>query len=128
MDENKRGLLLLLNRPLDFVTKRKKVAVRLLGVDTPELRDKRSDFKAAAVLARDEVNKWLNAEKVIFLSLDKPDKYGRALGDFQRADGSRLSGFLLENAQPIFNKIFQKMTKFEDFRDRMEFFMSPFQL
>ena len=123
MDENKRGLLLLLNRPLDFVTKRKKVAVRLLGVDTPELRDKRSDFKAAAVLARDEVNKWLNAEKVIFLSLDKPDKYGRALGDFQRADGSRLSGFLLENAQPIFNKIFQKMTKFEDFRDRMEFFM-----
>ena len=75
------------------------VAVRVKGVDTPELRDKRPDWKAAGYLARDAVKSWfLNAVPgfVKFISMDKPDKYGRALGDFEDADGNRLSQFLLD--------------------------------
>ena len=76
----------------------KKVNVRLLGADTPELRDKRPDWKAAAILARDLVRKWITEKPVIFLSLDKPDKYGRALGDFQRVEtGERLSDYILSH-------------------------------
>ena len=74
---------------------RKRVNVRLKGVDTPELRDSRPEFKAAGYLAKHRAAEWLHAEPVIFLSLDKPDKYGRALGDFQRADGTKLSSVLL---------------------------------
>ena len=74
------------------------IASRIIGIDTPELRDSRPDYKAAGYLARDKVRAWLDKEPVIFLSLDKPDKYGRALGDFQRADGSRLTNYILDNA------------------------------
>ncbi len=78
----------------DFITKRKKVNVRLLGADTPELKDKRPDWKAAAVLARDLVNEWLKSSTV-FLSLQKPDKYGRALGDFVLGNDERFSRRLI---------------------------------
>ena len=73
------------------------VNVRLKGVDTPEMNDDRPDFKAAAILAKDAVHCWFNlAGKVTFLSLDKPDKYGRSLGDFRNDAGERLSAHLLD--------------------------------
>ena len=78
-----------------------KIATRIYGIDTPELRDKRSAFKALGILARDRAREWVEAEPVIFLSLDKPDKYGRALGDFQRADGAKLTNYLLDNALAV---------------------------
>lgn len=74
------------------------LAVRIKGVDTPELRDKRPDWKAAAYLARDEARRWLSeVGPCRFISVDKPDKYGRGLGDIMNADGDILSAFLLEN-------------------------------
>lgn len=81
----------------DYVSKRKKINVRLWQCDTPELRDKRPDFKLAAELAKKKTRVWIENEPCDFISLDKPDKYGRALGDFRRADHSTLVQFLLEN-------------------------------
>ena len=79
-----------------------KIATRIYGVDTPELRDKRPDFKAAAQLAKQQASEWVASEPVIFLSLDKPDKYGRALGDFQRADGSTLAEYLINSSYAVY--------------------------
>lgn len=81
------------------VTQEYAIAVRIKGVDTPELRDNRKDWKAAGFLARDRAREWLKVRQpggaVRFISMDKPDKYGRALGDFESAVGERLSEYLL---------------------------------
>ena len=73
-----------------------KIKTRIQGVDTPELRDKRPDFKAAGYLAKEEARKWVNERGALFVSTSKPDKYGRALGDFMDADGNYLTEFLIE--------------------------------
>ena len=75
------------------------ISARIKGVDTPELRDKRPDWKAAGYLARDKAREWVanSPDLVRFLSMDKPDKYGRALGDMIRVDGEKLSDYLLAN-------------------------------
>ena len=80
-----------------FINAREKVNVRLLGVDTPELRDKRPDWKAAAILARNFVTERLEDYGMYFLSKEKPDKYGRALGDFEMTNGELLSQALIDN-------------------------------
>ena len=81
------------------VTQEHKIATRIKGVDTPELRDKRPDWKAAGYLARDKAREWVLEQPgpVRFVSMDKPDKYGRALGDMINADGYTLSAYLLDN-------------------------------
>lgn len=86
------------------VTQEYAIATRIKGVDTPELRDGRADFKAAGYLARDKARSWVLKEPagtVRFISMDKPDKYGRALGDFENAAGARLSAFLLEHGYGV---------------------------
>ena len=80
------------------VTQEYAIATRIKGVDTPELRDKRPDWKAAGYLARDRARSWVAGGAVRFISMDKPDKYGRALGDLEKLDGGeRLSDYLLAN-------------------------------
>ena len=80
------------------VTQEYKIATRIKGVDTPELRDKRPDWKAAGYLARDLARSWVAGDAVRFISMDKPDKYGRALGDLEKVEsGERLSDYLLAN-------------------------------
>lgn len=72
------------------------LAIRIKGVDTPELRDKRPDWKAAGYLARDRARKWLSETGPCwFISVAKPDKYGRGLGDLMNAESDILSAFLL---------------------------------
>lgn len=86
------------------VTQEREIAVRLIGVDTPELRDKEPDWKAAGYLARDKARSWILKEpagSVRFISMDKPDKYGRGLGDFENAAGNRLSAFLIEHGYGV---------------------------
>ena len=86
------------------VTQEYAIATRIKGVDTPELRDRDPDFKAAGYLARDKARSWILKEPagtVKFISMDKPDKYGRALGDFENAGGNRLSAFLLEHGYGV---------------------------
>ena len=61
---------------------------RLYGADTAELRDKRTDFKAMAYMAKefvaDEVQDELtNNRKVYFQSENYVGKFGRPLGDIK---------------------------------------------
>ena len=78
------------------VTQEYAIATRIKGVDTPELRDKRPDFKAAGYLAKAAAANFVASGKAQFVSMDKPDKYGRALGDFvMPVSGATLSEYLL---------------------------------
>ena len=77
------------------IQQRYKIAARIKGIDAPELRDKRPHWKAAAYLARNQARVWLAWEPLVFVSMDKPDKYGRALGDLERPDGLRLTTYLV---------------------------------
>ena len=81
------------------VTQEHKIATRIKGVDTPELRDKRPDWKAAGYLARDKAREWIanSPGPIRFISMDKPDKYGRALGDLVDGIGMTLSTYLIDN-------------------------------
>ncbi len=79
------------------VTQEYAIKARIKGIDTPELRDWRPKWKAAGYLARDRVRGLLaGADELIFVSMDKPDKYGRALGDVL-ADGKSLVEFVLDS-------------------------------
>ena len=53
--------------------------IRLSGVDTPELKSKNPDEKAAAILVRDFVA-GLILGKIVDLKCEGSDKYGRILG------------------------------------------------
>ena len=78
------------------ITQEYHIPTRIKGVDTPEMRDKRPDWKAAARLAKRIAQEFVGHEHVTFVSMDKPDKYGRALGDFVKDDGNTLSKYLIE--------------------------------
>jgi len=54
-----------------------KTAVRLGGIDTPEMRGGTPESKAAAVLARDFTRKFVGEEAVVVTLKDKTGKYGR---------------------------------------------------
>ena len=72
------------------------VAVRLAGVDTPELRGGTDLTKAAAKLARDEAEKFIRGgAEVKFHCTLWGGKYGRPVGDIY-VDGNALSDFLIE--------------------------------
>ena len=72
------------------VSKETPVSVRMHGYDTPELRDRRPDWKAAAYLARDRAREWMEkalAAKTmdgLFMRTykDRTGKYGRYLATF----------------------------------------------
>lgn len=51
-------------------------AIRIVGVDTPELTGAKCDAeKAKAVAARDFVNAWLSSHHPITINTVRPDKY-----------------------------------------------------
>lgn len=56
-----------------------KVSFRLTGIDTPEMKSKDADKKAAAVLARDHLRDRILGKKVI-VNTKSREKYGRWLG------------------------------------------------
>ena len=93
--------------PESIVEKRFIVKVRMYGFDTPELRDKRPDWKAAGYLARDVAAKWLhdrldNDELVMFTHQDKTGKFGRYLANFWGTDLKQsLRNFLLDEALAV---------------------------
>ena len=75
---------------------------RIIGIDTPELKGGTDESKAAGRLARDRAREFVreavNKGQAWFLSLEKPDKFGRALGDILYADlttRTRLTDMLL---------------------------------
>ena len=58
----------------------KRFSLRIVGIDTPEMKGGTPETKAAAVVARDRL-RALVLNKVVVLKLEGNDKYGRLLGD-----------------------------------------------
>ena len=75
---------------------------RIEGIDTPELRGGTTLSKAAAVLARDVAREWVRKAMedggAVFVSETYRGKFGRPLGDIERAkDGASMRQHLLDN-------------------------------
>jgi len=68
-----------------------KIKVRVLGIDTPEMKSKDPDQKAKAVLARDYLRDQTLNNKIILRTAGL-EKYGRWLGELWRvpAEGADL--------------------------------------
>ena len=66
--------------------------VRILGIDTPELRGGDVYSKALAKVAKDKAAQWvrvnMNQGGAFFWSAQYSGKYGRPLGDIFEADGN----------------------------------------
>lgn len=62
------------------------LAVRIRGIDTPELNDKREEIKKISIQAKEELEKLLySGEKVVLYDLDR-DKYFRLLASVKVGD------------------------------------------
>jgi endonuclease YncB( thermonuclease family) len=53
--------------------------LRLLGIDTPEIKTKNLSEKQAGLLAKEWLTKKIQ-DKIIYVAFEKEDKYGRLLG------------------------------------------------
>ena len=75
--------------------------VRLLGVDTPELRSRDSSEKSLAREARDLVKKMI-LNKIVSVSVSQYDKYGRILARITTPSGEDLSQYLIEEKVAVY--------------------------
>lgn len=73
-----------------------KISVRILGVDTPEVKTKNSCEKSAGRMAKNLVENILKRAERIDLTNIQRDKYFRVLADV-KADGVSLKDILLKN-------------------------------
>ena len=74
----------------------KNIAIRILGIDTPEIKGQCDKEKQLAIKARDFTRHYLNNASSIQLSNLKRDKYFRLLADVY-VDGKSLAAALLAN-------------------------------
>lgn len=65
-----------------------KQRVRVIGIDTPELRSKNEAEREAAKKSKDFAEQWFISDNCMTVTTYKDDKYGRILGDFKRTDKS----------------------------------------
>jgi len=79
---------------LGFMLWAKKIKLRLLGVDTPEIRSKRPEEKALAIKARDRVRELCLGKEVKIITHGK-GKYGRWLASVYIAEDVNLGMFLI---------------------------------
>jgi micrococcal nuclease len=87
----------------------KRMGVRILGIDTPEIKTKDSCEKNKAILARSLLEKLImNAKRVDVVSIQK-DKYFRVLGNVI-ADGKSVSTELI-NQQLAYSYFGEKKPK-----------------
>lgn len=61
-----------------------KQRLRVIGVDTPELRSSDPDERERAQAAKAFAEQWLISNGQMVVTTYKDDKYGRILGDFKR--------------------------------------------
>ena len=62
------------------------IAVRIRGIDTPELKDEREEIRAIAIKAKEELEKLFNSsDKIILYDLGR-DKYFRLLASVKVGD------------------------------------------
>lgn len=72
------------------------IAVRIRGIDTPELRDDREEIKKRAYEAKEELEKLLlNAKEIILYNIGR-DKYFRLLASV-KADGVDIGEYMIRN-------------------------------
>ena len=74
----------------------KNIAIRILGIDTPEIKGQCEKEKQLAIKARDFTRHYLSNASSIQLSNLKRDKYFRLLANVY-ADGESLAAALLAN-------------------------------
>ena len=72
--------------PLSACGVGEEIAVRIRGIDTPELNDKREEIKAIAIKAKEELEKLLTSGKKIVLYNLGRDKYFRLLASVKVGD------------------------------------------
>eukprot|EP01063_Lacrimia_lanifica_P016098 TRINITY_DN22712_c0_g1_i1.p1 TRINITY_DN22712_c0_g1~~TRINITY_DN22712_c0_g1_i1.p1 ORF type:complete len:343 (+),score=125.82 TRINITY_DN22712_c0_g1_i1:48-1076(+) len=77
-----------------------KFSVRLRGIDTPEMRTKSEDEKAAAVAAKEFVKKAVEGE-VVWLQEVALDKYGRLLANVFTAKGVCINDELIRRHHAV---------------------------
>jgi len=65
-----------------------KQRLRIIGIDTPELRSRDIEERLKARAAKDFAEQWFMANDALVVTTFKGDKYGRILGDFQTKHGS----------------------------------------
>jgi len=84
---------------LGFKTILKKEKLRLLGIDTPELRSKSLQERLHAASAKQFVEDLLKPgdEITVHTEKDKAGKYGRYLARVILSDGKDLTDLLIEN-------------------------------
>ncbi|MDG1712985.1 MAG: thermonuclease family protein [Woeseiaceae bacterium] len=70
------------------------IAIRILGIDTPEIKGNCQQERQLAIKARDFTRKYLNSGSVISLTDLKRDKYFRILANVY-IDGKNLGDALL---------------------------------
>jgi endonuclease YncB( thermonuclease family) len=75
-----------------------KFSVRLLGIDTPEL--KTGSHREEAKIARDALVELI-LNKIVKLHCHGWDKYGRLLGDIETMDGINVSAYMLERGYAV---------------------------
>lgn len=77
-----------------------RIRVRLLDVDTPELRSSIGEERAAAQRAKTFVIQWTH-KRDLTVRTEKADSFGRWLGDIERDDGANLCKDLLEAGHAV---------------------------
>lgn len=75
--------------------------VRILGVDTPELRSRIPKQKMAAYRAKDFTTEFVERPHLYLQSGGKVDSFGRILGDVRDAKGVSLSQSLLDGGYGV---------------------------
>ncbi len=84
---------------LGFKMCAKKIKLRLLGVNTPEIRTKDPDEKARAIIARDRVRE-LCLDRAVVIITSKKGKYGRWLSSVS-IDGQDLAELLISEGLAV---------------------------
>lgn len=71
------------------------IRVRVLEVDTPEMRGGTDETKAAAQRAKEAAERWLSQPGFLTIRTVRKDSFGRWLGDVRR-DGESLASWLID--------------------------------
>ena len=76
-------------------------SLRLIGIDTPELRTRDLEEKKYGLLAKEHVTNWCSSNKELFLIIkhhtEDMDKFGRILGDLFDKENNSLVQNIIDN-------------------------------
>jgi micrococcal nuclease len=80
--------------------------VRIMGIDTPESRTSDKVEKVFGLAAKDRLKHLLEKDAVLITTEDKSGedmkgKFGRILGDFEAADGRRVTQIMIEEGHCV---------------------------